>query len=334
MVPVVALGVGTWLGLGRPDARTALAAGLHGIDSFAQRAQQQPNLAPTTAPTPPLEREPPPVDASSLPDPPSQWPRLNADCNTERAWLLAEGPAHASGDGRRLVTFTFDDGPYPETAPTLLRILRQHRIRAAFFFIGKYLDGNSRRAGASREMARRIAAEGHFVGNHTYDHKALTTVSHAAAVAEIDDSAAAIERAVGKRPTLFRPPYGDMDWWLEGALRERRADLQLWSIDVEDMKRNDPDEIVAALRQQIENAHGGVVLLHDMHWPSVKAFNRLLRWIEGGRWDPAHPDKPGWDIVDLAEYLRATAAAPQPFANREELENARRAAAERRLSNR
>jgi hypothetical protein len=63
-----------------------------------------------------------------------------------------------------------------------------------------------------------------------------------------------------------------------------------------------------------------------MHWPSVKAFNRLLRWLEADRWDAAHPEKPGWDVVDLPEYLRATAAAPQPYASREELERARQAA--------
>ena len=92
------------------------------------------------------------------------------------------------------------------------------------------------------------------------------------------------------------------------------------------MKKTDPDEIVTLLEHQLEYKSGGVVLLHDMHWPSVKAFNRLLRWLDADRWDPAHPEKPGWDIVDLAEYLRATAAAPQPYASREELERARQGA--------
>jgi peptidoglycan/xylan/chitin deacetylase (PgdA/CDA1 family) len=325
MVPVVALGVGTWLGLGRPDVRTALAAGLSAVASAAGAAH---DAAPSLVP--PLERPPSTVDASALPDPRPPWPRLNPDARAERAWLLAEGPAHEAGDGRHLVTFTFDDGPFPETAPTVLRILDQHKIRAAFFLIGEYLDGDDKRAVETREWAKRIADAGHYVGNHTYDHKPLTGLGHAAALAEIDDSAAAIERATGKRPWLFRPPYGELDPWLEGALRDRRLELVLWSIDVEDMKRSDPDEIMASLRQQLEYKQGGVVLLHDMHWPSVKAFNRLLRWIEAGRWDPHHPEKPGWDIVDLAEYMRATAATPQPYANREDLERARRAAADRR----
>jgi peptidoglycan-N-acetylglucosamine deacetylase len=325
MVPVIALGAGTWLGLGRPDARTAFAAGTRALASAAGAAHA---AAPDIVPAPPLD-PPSTLDASVLPDPPTLWPRLNPEGDVQRAWLVAEGPTHAAGDGRRLVTFTFDDGPFPETAPTVLRVLDQHHVRGTFFFIGKYLDGDDKHATEARMWARRIADAGHLVGNHTYDHKQLTFLPHAAVLAEIDDSAAAIERATGKRPVLFRPPYGEVDPWLQTAMRDRRLELLLWSIDVEDMKKDDPDQIVRELTQQLEYKGGGVVLLHDMHWPSVKALNRLLRAMDGQRWDPAHPERAGWDIVDLPAYLRATEASPQPYANREELERSRRAAMER-----
>jgi peptidoglycan/xylan/chitin deacetylase (PgdA/CDA1 family) len=325
MVPVLALGAGTWLGLGRPDLRSSLAAGTQAMTSVAGAAHA---AAPSIVP--PLEHEPPTVDASALPEPPAPWPRLNPDVSGERAWLLAEGPARTRNSARRLVTFTFDDGPFPETAPTVLKILEQHRIRAAFFLIGRYLAGTDKRAAETREWARHIADAGHYVGNHTLDHRLLTGLTHAAAIAEIDQSAAAIERATGQRPLLFRPPFGEVDPWLEGVLRDRHLELLLWSVDVEDMKREDPDEIAQLLEGQLMYKQGGIVLLHDMHWPSVKAFNRLLRWLESDRWNPEHPDRAGWDIVDLAEYMRATAAAPQPYATREELEKARRAASERR----
>lgn len=334
MVPVVALGVGTWLGLGRPDARTAFAATARVVStaataargtSFLRRLEGRPGgveEAQGPAP-PPLERDPKTVDASALPDPPRPWPELNPDDRAQRAWLLAEGPAHGPLDGHRLVTFTFDDGPLPETAPTVLRLLDQHHVRAAFFFIGEYLEGNGARAAEARLWARRIAEAGHYVGNHTLHHKPLTALSHAQALVEIDESAAAIERATGKRPWLFRPPYGDLDPWLEGALRDRGLELTLWSIDVEDMKRDDPDAIAQSLEQQLLYRQGGIVLLHDVHWPSVKALNRLLKWLDATKWDPSRPDRLGWDIVDLGEYLRQTSAHPQPYATREELDRAR-----------
>ena len=287
------------------------------------RARAEPAAEKPAAP--PLDREPSTVDASALPDPPSPFPRLNPNASVERAWLLSEGPTHAPNDGRRLVTFTFDDGPFPETAPTLLHILDLHGIRAAFFFIGGYLEGDDPRAVDSRIWARHIADAGHYVGDHPLDHRLLTQLPHAAALTEIDESAASIERATGRRPVLFRPPYGELDPWLEGALRDRRQELVLWNIDVEDMKKSDPDEIVDDLKTQLETHQGGIVLLHDMHWPSVKAFNRLVRWLESRRWDPAHPDQRGWDIVNLPEYLRATAAAPQPYETRDEQARAREA---------
>jgi len=319
LLPLVALVVGTWVGLGRPSAKTAGAAGARAVASAAGEAQSA-----RASGVPPLEHDPPTVNPTAIPDPARPWPSLNPENRAERAWLVTEGPAHPPGDGRRLVTFTFDDGPFPETAPTLLRILDDYKIRATFFFIGEYLVGSNHRAAETREWARRVVAAGHYVGNHTLTHRALTGLSHAMALAEIDDSAAAIEAATGTRPWLFRPPYGAVDPWLEGALRSRRLELLLWNVDVQDMKRTDPDEIFRSLQEQLGYKQGGIVLLHDVHWPSVKAFNRLVRWLNADKWDSSHPERRGWDIVNLAEYLRATAESPQPYATRDELERARK----------
>ncbi len=328
-VPALALGLGTWLGLGRPDARAAIEAGTRAMSSAAGAAR---DLAPRGPLTPPLDRRPSGVDPSAVPDPASPFPRLNPDATAQRAWLVAEGPARPFNNPRRLVTFTFDDGPFPETAPTVLHILDLHRVRAAFFFVGEYLEGDGPRAVESRLWARRIADAGHFVGNHTMDHKDLTALTHGAALAEIDDSAAAIERATGRRPLLFRPPYGALDPFLESALRDRHQELVLWSIDVEDMKGTDSDDMAARLESQLAYKGGGMVLLHDIHWPSVKALNRLLRRMAVNRWDPAHPDRAGWAIVDLPEYLRETGATPQPFETRADLEQARKSEAIRERS--
>jgi peptidoglycan/xylan/chitin deacetylase (PgdA/CDA1 family) len=252
------------------------------------------------------------------------WPHLNPEARTDTAWLLAEGPARPPRDGRRLVTFTFDDGPSPETTEPLLKILDRHRVIATFFLIGRYLEGPSARAEEARRCARQIAEAGHYVGNHALDHKLLTVLSHSAAIEQIDRSAAAIAQATGQHIFLFRPPYGATDPWLEGAFRERRLELVLWSVDAEDMKRSDPGEIATSIEQQLEYERGGLVLLHDVHWPSVKALERVLRWLEQSRWDTAQPERPGWEIVDLPAYLRATAESPQPFASRDALENSRR----------
>src|SRR5258708_10209999 len=170
LLPLVALGVGTWVGLGRPNAKTAGAAGAWAAAGQAHRA--------TASVVPPLEHDPPTVDPTAIPDPARPWPQLNPENSAERAWLVTEGPVHPPGDGRRLVTFTFDDGPFPETAPTLLRILDDHKIRATFFFIGEYPVGSNRRAAETREWARRSVPAGHDIGNRPPTRLALTGLTH------------------------------------------------------------------------------------------------------------------------------------------------------------
>jgi peptidoglycan/xylan/chitin deacetylase (PgdA/CDA1 family) len=326
LMPVASLALGTWLGLGRPDRGVMFASTQRAWRSIAGRA----GAPAARIIAPPLESVPQTADVAMAPRPPaplpSDFPHLNPDETIPRAWLLAEGPYHAPGDNHGYITFTFDDGPFPETTPHVLDLLARFHVRATFFFIGRYLDGNDVRSAMTREVARRIVAEGHLVGNHTYDHMHLTEVSRPQALSEIDRSAEAIERVTGQRPLFFRPPYGDLSHFLERTLAERETEVVLWSLAADDMERDDEKAVAHELRLRLEFAGGGVVLLHDCKWKSVIALERLLRWLDDNRWDPMHPDVRGYEVVDLPEYLRMTAASPQPFANREELDNARKAA--------
>ncbi len=316
VLAVVSLTAGSWIGLGMPDLRQtgALAQRLRTHLEPATTAQLQTG--------PPIEPLAPQVDSSLFPDP-TPWPRMNPDATPRAAWLLAEGPSHLANDGRRLVTFTFDDGPFPETTPVILRVLARHHVHATFFFIGRYLEGDDSRAVASRETAKEVVAGGHQVGNHTLDHALLPALSRAGALAQIDDGAGAIERTTGKRPVFFRPPYGQLDAWTSERLRDRGAELVLWSVEVGDMKRDDSAAMADSLEDQIEYNGGGIVLLHDIRWGSGPALDTLLTWLERRRYDPSRPSHVGYEVVDLITYIRATAASPQPFADRKELEHAR-----------
>jgi len=221
------------------------------------------------------------------------------------------------------VTFTFDDGPFPETTPTILEILAKHHVRAAFFWIGRYLDGDGDREVTSRAVARQVVAAGHFIGNHTHDHEKLTGLTRPEALAQIDDGAGSIERVPGARPTLFRPPYGALDPWMSDVLRKRGTELVLWSIEAGDMTHGDAAAMSDSLRSQIEYAGGGIVLLHDIRMTTIPVLASLLDWLDAHRWDPVHPERVGYEVVDLARYLQETARSPQPFADRPELEKAR-----------
>ncbi|MBS2018592.1 MAG: polysaccharide deacetylase family protein [Deltaproteobacteria bacterium] len=348
---VGSMALGSWLGLGRPDAERTRAIAeevrvrAHAMvtpsgsaatgGSVAPSPSALPSatasVAPTTPPEPPVGFGPlpPTPDPKSMPSP-SPWPRLNEEASIQKAWMVAEGPRYSPRDGRRLVTFTFDDGPFPETTPAVLRVLAKNKIRGTFFVIGRYLDGDDTRARASRATLEKVAAAGHLIGNHTYDHASLTSVSHTQVLEEIDRAGAAIERVTGKRPILFRPPFGKLDDFGQNAVRERGLDLVLWSVEKQDMKRDDPHEMFKELVSQIEYKQGGIVLMHDVKWTSVKALRELVAWLHDKRFDPRKPTRFGYEIVDLPTYLKAVEAAPLPYESRDELEKARTSSISRR----
>ena len=316
---------GSWLGLGKPSVDDGRVLVTNAKSEASARADSAPPAE--FGPLPHLH------DPGNVP-PMRPWPELNADASLPKAWMVAEGPAYQPGNGRRLVTLTFDDGPFPETTPAVLRALAKHKVHAAFFVIGRYLDGEEPRAKASREVLKQVVAAGHLVGNHTHDHANLTSVTHTQVLEQIDQGSASIERATGRRPILFRPPFGELDEFGRAAVQERGLDLMLWSIEKQDMQRADSHEVFRELVSQIEYKEGGVVLLHDIRWTSLAALKELLGWLRDHRWDPKKPARLGYEIVDLPTYLREVAAAPLPYATRDELEKVREAASRARASRR
>ena len=89
------------------------------------------------------------------------------------------------------------------------------------------------------------------------------------------------------------------------------------------MKETDPSALFERLKLQLEYAGGGLVLLHDIRFSTGVAMDKLLQWLATRKWDPTQPERVGYEVVDLVTYMKATAASPQPFADRKALEKAR-----------
>lgn len=166
------------------------------------------------------------------------------------------GPALVRGpDGDRRVALTFDDGPAPPFTEQILDILRARGIPATFFVCGKNVE-------RSPEILRRIHSEGHTLGNHTYSHPHLYFRRRAEIAEEIDRAGDAIEKVVGYRPGIFRPPYGIRWFGLYPVLRERGMRLIQWSDTGYDWKYGTDAIIQASLKRA---GPGSVILLHDGH---------------------------------------------------------------------
>ena len=160
---------------------------------------------------------------------------------------------------RPKVAITFDDGPSTVYTKILLDGLKERGVKATFFLTGQEIQ-------YSKEVVKRMAKEGHIIGNHTYTHADLKKTNYKKAIKEIEDTNNAIKEITGKKPKYIRPPYGD---WDERIFKETDMSIVLWSVDPEDWK--DQNASIVARRVIKNTTDGDVILLHDIFKTSVNA---------------------------------------------------------------
>jgi peptidoglycan/xylan/chitin deacetylase (PgdA/CDA1 family) len=153
------------------------------------------------------------------------------------------------------IALTFDDGPDPTVTPLVLDVLRAHGIHATFFLIGNKVERHP-------ELAARIIAEGHEIGNHSHAHPRHIYLWSGEAVArDAARAQGAINAATGRSPTLYRPPVGFRSLGMAHAMRRLELTLVNFTVRSRDTVDRDPDRIT---RRVIAGARpGGIILLHD-----------------------------------------------------------------------
>ena len=162
------------------------------------------------------------------------------------------------------IALTFDDGPSAVWTPALLDGLKERGVKATFFLIGENADKNP-------EIVKRMAEEGHLIGNHTYHHVELIKVSENEARLELADTSAVIVRITGKEPEYMRPPFGTWQRKLEQDIQMLPV---LWTIDPLDWTTENQDEIVNKVVTEAEE--NDIILLHDCYKSSVEAGLRIV----------------------------------------------------------
>lgn len=180
--------------------------------------------------------------------------------------LVAGEPATVTAGraGLPQVAMTYDDGPHPTLTPVLLDELRKRRLRATFYLIGRSVV-------TWPDIVRRIAGEGHEIGNHTWSHPNMARLSDAAMLREIDRTTEAIFDVTGRAPVTFRPPYGSFTARQRRLLYQtRQMPTVLWSVDPLDWRRPG----AAVVRQRILDGSrpGAIILSHDIHRMTIRAM--------------------------------------------------------------
>jgi peptidoglycan-N-acetylglucosamine deacetylase len=257
--------------------------------SFTLALVAQP--APATKPVQPAQSMEPPPKAVS---PNAEKEAAQKSPAPPKEPAITFNSVHVDGP---YIAMTFDDGPSAALTPKLLDLLAAHHIKATFFVVGENVAEHP-------EIVARAAREGHEIASHSWSHPNLAKMSQESVRSQLQRTDDAIKSAIGKSPTLLRPPYGSI------TEREKRwihdefgYDIILWDVDPLDWKR--PGAAVVRNRILKETRPGSIVLSHDIHPGTIEAMPSTLDELEAK----------GFKFVTVSELLgMGTPETPHPKA--------------------
>ncbi|MGA3140215.1 MAG: polysaccharide deacetylase family protein [Xanthobacteraceae bacterium] len=184
------------------------------------------------------------------------------------------------------VVLTFDDGPWPENTPAVLRALADNCIKATFFEIGEHATWHP-------EITKEVVAAGMTLGSHTWSHKDLARNPYAKdielAKAEIEMGFSAVHNAAGvpiapffRFPALQHPPD------LLAYMSERNIGVFSADFDSRDFKMRKPEEVIKSVMTKLEKNGKGIILMHDFRRATAEAMPELLRQMKAGGYKVVH----------------------------------------------
>jgi peptidoglycan/xylan/chitin deacetylase (PgdA/CDA1 family) len=245
----------------------AVAQGRRGPSPDHSEQVSPPTAAETDTPEPVDD----PADTQTQPPPPAPPPPPEAD-----------PPAGGGVDCSvaKCIALTFDDGPDKRT-DKILDVLADKGVKATFFVQGYRVE-------MFEDQIRRVAGEGHEIGNHTWNHKNLTTLSARAIRLQIKKTNQAVAAVTGITPALVRPPYGAINAKVK---REVGLPLVMWSVDTRDWESKNAKKIVKHIKK--DSRPGAIVIMHDTAKATGKALGRGIDLLREN----------GYEFVTVSELL-------------------------------
>ena len=154
----------------------------------------------------------------------------------------------------KVIALTIDDGPWPKTTAEMLDILKRNHVKATFFWVGSALQENP-------EIAKRVVAEGHAIGNHTWHHW-YRKMDEATAKSEIEKTNELIYKTTGVKTSFFRPPGGYLNNGLAAYAKSQKNSVVMWSVTSADTDPRAKYQVF--VKNVIRDAKpGSIVLMHD-----------------------------------------------------------------------
>ena len=198
------------------------------------------------------------------------------------------------------VVLTFDDGPWPENTPMVLKALQDNCIKATFFEIGEHATWRP-------DLTKELVAAGMTVGSHTWSHKDLAKNPYAKdieqAKQEIEMGVSAVHMAAAGGPVapFFRFPDLQQPPELMTYLGTRNIATFSTDIDTFDFKLHKPEDVIKSALTKLAKNGKGIILMHDFQHGTAQAMPELLRQLKAGGYKIVHmvPKEP---VTTLAKY--------------------------------
>lgn len=169
---------------------------------------------------------------------------------------------------KKKIALTFDDGPHPIYTQEMLDLLKKYKVSATFFLLGEQIE-------QYEDLVKKIAEEGHLIGNHTFEHIQITSLSTEQAEQMIQKTSDLIEDLTGQKTEYVRPPFGT---WNQGLDEELDLIPVLWNVDSQDWKTQNVDSIVNEVVKSVKE--NDIILMHDSFETTVQAVERIIKLLE------------------------------------------------------
>ncbi|HEY9633648.1 MAG TPA: polysaccharide deacetylase family protein [Coleofasciculaceae cyanobacterium] len=210
--------------------------------------------------------------------------------NNQDKAIAPSGSAKPSSEETSLkpIALTFDDGPWPTVTSQVLDILKKNNVKATFFMVGRQVQRYP-------QLVKQVVAEGHALGNHTWNHQ-YHFFNESAAARELEDTASLIYKTTGVKTSLFRPPAGILNNGLVSYAHAKKHAVIMWSVDSRDWRYygSTAQGLVDSVLKDAKP--GGVVLMHDGggdRSTTIKALPSLITQLK----------KRGYKLVTVPELL-------------------------------
>jgi peptidoglycan-N-acetylglucosamine deacetylase len=164
------------------------------------------------------------------------------------------------------VALTFDDGPDKKYTDLILDILKDKEVKATFFVVGKQVE-------LFPATMKRIAQEGHAIGNHSWDHKNFTKLSSKQIKQQLDRTNQAIEDAIGESTAWVRAPYGAKNNKVKSTISKSGNTEIGWTVDTRDWAGTSKEEMMANVKKNLKP--DGIILMHSLGGKGGKLDNTV-----------------------------------------------------------